>query len=69
MSYPTKPPRRYGEWAGNPKGNAEDRARCIEEVWPNERGPIPYQCMHKRGKGPSGLFCGIHAKKYKGQKI
>lgn len=58
----TRKPRRYGQWAGRPQGTAEDATRCIVEVWPNERGPIPYQCQRKRGKGFQGLFCGGHAK-------
>jgi len=55
--------RRYGEWAGNPKGTAEDITRCIWEVWPNDTY-IPHQCRRKRGYGKDGLYCKQHAKKH-----
>ena len=55
--------RRFGEWAGNPNGTPEDITRCIEEVWPQSHGWIPYQCHRKRGYGPGGLYCKQHAKK------
>lgn len=54
--------RRYGQWAGDPKGVAEDETRCIQEVWPPD-GWIPYQCSRKRGYGPNNLYCKQHAKK------
>ena len=38
----------------------EDPTRCVEQVWPNERGPIPYQCQRKRGYGPKGEWCKQH---------
>ena len=41
--------RYYGKWAGNPKGEREDKECCIEEVWPQQSGWIPYQCNRKRG--------------------
>jgi hypothetical protein len=53
----------YGAWAGNPKGHAEDKTRCIEEVWPRDSFMIPYQCHKKRGYGPDGKYCKQHAKK------
>ena len=56
--------RRYGVWAGDPKGQPEDRARCIEEVWPQDRYWVPYQCQRKRGHGKNGLYCKQHAKKH-----
>ena len=52
--------RRYNVWAGNPKGVAEDTARCIEEVWERGRGARHYQCGAKRGHGPNGEFCAQH---------
>ena len=55
--------RRYGNWAGNPKGNPENKTRCIKEVWPSSRGWVPYQCSRKRGYGKDGLYCKQHAKK------
>lgn len=56
------PPRRYGAWAGNPKGSPEDPTRCRAEVWPRCRGFISAQCSRKRGHGEDGAFCSIHAK-------
>lgn len=50
---------RYGIWAGNPKGFAEDKTRCISVVW-DKRAPISSQCSFKRGKGPDGLYCTRH---------
>jgi hypothetical protein len=55
--------RRYGDWAGNPKGVLEDKTKCIKEVWPTS-GYIPYQCNRKRGHGAKGLFCKQHAKEF-----
>lgn len=52
--------RRYGQWAGNPRGQAEDTSRCIESVYPNTRGGHEHQCQRKRGYGPDGLYCKIH---------
>jgi len=53
--------KRYGEWAGNPKGTAEDKKRCAMEVWPSSGGWIPYQCLRRRGQGPKGEYCRQHA--------
>ena len=55
--------RRYGVWAGCPKGQQEDPTRCIEEIWPSG-GWITYQCSRKRGHGPDGLHCKQHAKQH-----
>ena len=52
---------RYGQWAGNPAGAAEDGERCREEVWSRGGGWIPSQCLRKRGHGPNGDFCKQHA--------
>jgi hypothetical protein len=38
---------RYGQRAGYPNGYAY----------------VPGRCVHKAGKGPDGLYCGIRAKK------
>ena len=68
MSYPqidNDGYRYYGQWAGNEKGNREDRRRCIEQVWPTGRSILPAQCSRLRGYGQVGLFCKQHAKKYK----
>ena len=52
----------YGPWAGAPKGRKEDMQKCIVEV--SDGGPWPsyHQCLKPRGKGPDGLYCGLHAK-------
>ncbi len=62
--------RRYGQWAGNEKGIAEDPSLCIAEVWSKD-GWRSYQCTRKRGYSAGadpevasdGLYCRIHAKK------
>lgn len=54
---------RYGQWAGNPRGHAEDKTRCVEEVWPNDRGVIQHQCYRKRGHGPNNEYCKQHAQR------
>lgn len=51
--------KRYGQWAGNPKGYAEDKARCVAKVFSGP-WPISSQCARKRGHGPQGLFCKQH---------
>lgn len=53
--------RRYGVWAGNEKGVAEDTTLCIEEVQGSGKGGMFYQCNRKRGYGRDGLYCGQHA--------
>lgn len=57
--------RRYGQWAGNEKGVAEDPSNCIVKVWPSGRSMISYQCGHGRGHGKGGNFCLQHAKMIK----
>jgi hypothetical protein len=54
--------RRYGVWAGDPRGDREDPARCREEVWPTGRSMIPHQCRRPRGHGPDGAYCSVHGK-------
>lgn len=53
---------RYGEWAGNPKGDAYDPACCAYEYWPKGEW-VPHQCTRPNGHGPAGLYCKQHAKK------
>lgn len=55
--------RRYGVWAGNPRGAAEDKARCIAEV-PNPPSWVDVQCSRKRGHGLDGMYCKQHARKF-----
>lgn len=54
--------RRYGKWAGHPKGHSEDTTRCVMEV-PNPPSWQHVQCSRKRGHGPAGEYCKQHAKK------
>lgn len=51
--------RRYNRWGGNPKGTPENAEHCVASV---SSGWHSYQCCRKRGKGPGGLYCGIHAR-------
>lgn len=53
--------RRYGSWAGDPDGKKECPDRCIAEV-AEGRSALFYQCQKPRGKGPDGLYCGVHAR-------
>jgi len=53
--------KRYGVWAGNPKGVPEDITRCYEEVYV-ELSHLFRQCLRKRGYGKDGLYCQQHAK-------
>ena len=56
--------RRYGFWAGNPKGYPENVTHCIEDVYPPGRhSMIPYQCARKRGHGKTGLYCKQHSRR------
>lgn len=52
-------PRRYGAWAGNPAGRAEDPTKCIHALF-DRYHPGGYQCTRKRGHGPEGLHCKQH---------
>jgi hypothetical protein len=54
---------RYNQWGGNPKGCKYDDKCCAFEVQESGRGGLFHQCCNKNGKGPSGLYCGTHAKK------
>lgn len=55
--------RRYGEWAGNPKGYPEVVTRCVESVM-DAGGYIGKQCDRKRGHGLDGLYCKQHARRH-----
>lgn len=56
--------RRFGKWAGNPKGHREDVTCCVCSVAVGERSQLFRQCSRKRGYGRDGLFCKQHAKRY-----
>jgi len=58
--------RRYGQWAGNPKGKLEDVECCVQQVWPRwpDRSMLPFQCSRKHGYGPDGMYCKQHAKQH-----
>lgn len=51
--------RRYGQWAGNPRGVSEDPKRCAAEV-PATVGIGFYQCQRRRTVGE---FCKQHSKR------
>ena len=53
--------RKYGVWAGNPRGRPENTTRCIANV-SDGTGWHWYQCSRKRGHGPDGLYCKQHAR-------
>jgi hypothetical protein len=53
--------RRYGTWAGNERGHAEDPTRCVANVQ-RGRGFLFAQCSKTRGKGILGDLCAQHAK-------
>lgn len=55
--------RRYGQWAGNQRGQPENPKGCVKGVYPAHSQYIEHQCSRKRGHGPDGLYCKQHAKK------
>lgn len=61
MKSAKKETRRYGQWAGDPSGSAENQKNCIEEVW---RDWHSHQCTRARGHGKDGLYCKQHAKRH-----
>lgn len=63
--------RRYGVWAANPYGNLYVESRCAYEALDGERQKtvisryrLVRQCEHGKGRGPGGLYCWQHAKKF-----
>ena len=58
--------RRYGQWAGSPKGCPERPEDCVVEVVDGTRSPSYHQCQRKSGYGVGelqGLLCAQHAKR------
>jgi hypothetical protein len=55
--------KRYGRWVENPEGFIENPINCLYEVYTNNLGDHGHQCSRKRGYGPDGLYCKMHAKK------
>lgn len=54
-------PEAYGQWAGNPNGQAPDYSRCCHEVGrAMGRWTSFGQCSNKRGFGPDQAYCKIH---------
>jgi hypothetical protein len=51
--------RRYGQWAGDPRGVPEDMTCCVQSVW--ERC-MEHQCLRKRGFGIDSYYCRQHAR-------
>lgn len=56
--------RRYRVWAGNPKGLPERKEFCIATVGDTGRSVLTHQCHKKRGHGPDGEYCKVHAKRF-----
>jgi len=52
--------KRYGEWAGNPKGSAYVPGRCAYDCF-SKNDFIPHQCSRRNGNGPDKLYCRQHA--------
>lgn len=50
----------YKAYGGIYKGRPYIEDQCAAEVWPDDWGP--FQCSHKNGHGPGGLYCKQHAK-------
>lgn len=61
--------KRYGQWAGNPKGLPENKECCYEEVPNGGRSPLFHQCNRKRGYGKDGLYCKQHAKRHPAEQV
>ena len=57
---------RYGVCPAQPDGVDYDPNKCAEEMLDLKAAIIRRQCTRMIGKGPDGLFCGRHAKQYKG---
>ena len=55
--------KRYGQWAGNPKGHAQDPERCVAAIY-GRREFVEHQCYRKHGHGPGGSYCSQHAKRH-----
>jgi hypothetical protein len=53
---------RYNTWAGNPKGNAYNPARCAAVVSGSGQSILSCQCRRRGGHGTDALFCRQHAK-------
>jgi len=59
LEYKRPANRRYGQWAGEPNGRAEDTTRCVCSVF---TGYTASQCGNSRGYGPGGLYCRVHGR-------
>jgi len=53
--------RRYSQWAGNPKGDAENLKNCIYRVT-SQGDWYSHQCTRRRWCGKDGLYCKLHSK-------
>lgn len=53
--------KRYGVWAGRPKGSPYSPEQCAFQVFPGRS--IHYQCVRKPGHGIAKLYCKQHAQK------
>jgi len=51
--------RRYGDWAGDPKGTDYYPEYCAYELFSSF---VWHQCSRRNGHGVNGLYCKQHAK-------
>ena len=56
--------KRYGVWAGNPRGYQYSPDNCAAEVLPSGMWEY-HQCSRRTGHGPGQLYCKQHAAKVK----
>lgn len=56
--------KRYGVWAGNPRGYRYRPDNCAAEVLPSGTW-VYHQCSRRPGHGPGHLYCKQHAAKIK----
>lgn len=54
--------RRYGRRAGCNEGRLENPNCCVVAVRTGRHTFISSQCSRRRGFGPDGLYCRVHAK-------
>lgn len=57
--------KRYGVWAGNPKGNRYKKGYCAYKV--GSAFAYFHQCSRKNGHGIGKLYCKQHAKIMEGR--
>ena len=60
MSITTKEEARKRTYGYSFNSHRYDESKCVESVYPSERGYMPHQCRRKPGHGPEGLYCKQH---------